>query len=77
VTLTSGATVTLKKGDVIQIANVFPVNPQNRQVYGTRPRYFVVQSDLTITGASTGSLTVAPAIITAGQFQNVSISTPL
>jgi hypothetical protein len=34
--LTFGATVTLKKGDVIQIANVFPVNPQNRQVYGTK-----------------------------------------
>jgi hypothetical protein len=34
--LTFGATVTLKKGDIIQIANVFPVNPQNRQVYGNR-----------------------------------------
>lgn len=74
-TLTAGATVTLKKGDIIQIANVMPVNPQNRQVYGTKARYFVVQSDLTITGSSTGSLTVAPAIITGGQFQNVSITT--
>lgn len=74
VTLTFGATVTLKKGDVIQIANVFPVNPQNRQVYGTKARYFVVQSDFSGTGSSTGSLTVAPAIITAGQFQNVSIT---
>jgi hypothetical protein len=37
--LTFGATVTLKKGDIISIANVFPVNPQNRQVYGTKPRY--------------------------------------
>ena len=73
-TLTAGATVTIKKGDIIQIANVMPVNPQNRQIYGTKARYFVVQSDLTITGASTGSLTVAPAIITAGQFQNVSIT---
>lgn len=74
VTLTAGATVTLKKGDVISIANVYPVNPQSRQIYGTKTRTFVVQSDLTITGASTGSLTVAPAIITAGQFQNVSIT---
>jgi hypothetical protein len=73
-TLTAGATVTIKKGDIISIANVFPVNPQNRQIYGTQTRKFVVQSDLTITGASTGTLTVAPAIITAGQFQNVSIS---
>ena len=73
-TLTAGATVTLKKGDVLQIANVMPVNPQNRQVYGTKARYFTVQSDLTITGASTGQLTIAPAVITAGQFQNVSIT---
>ncbi len=73
-TLTVGATMTLKKGDIISIANVFPVNPQSRQIYGTRTRPFVVQSDLTITGSSTGTLTVAPAIITAGQFQNVSIS---
>lgn len=72
--LTHGATVTLKKGDVIQIANVMPVNPQNRQVYGSRARYFVVQSDFSGTGSSTGNLTVAPAIITAGQFQNVSIT---
>ena len=73
-TLTAGATVTLKKGDIISIANVLPVNPQSRQVYSQTPRQFVVQSDLTITGASTGSLTVAPAIITGGQFQNVSIT---
>lgn len=74
-TLTAGATVTLKKGDVIRIANVFPVNPQNRTVYGTSARPFTVQADLTITGASTGTLVLSPAVITAGQFQNVSITT--
>lgn len=73
-TLTAGATVTLKKGDIVNIANVYPVNPQNRQIYGTNTRPFVVQADLTITGSSTGSLQLAPAIITGGQFQNVSIS---
>lgn len=73
-TLTHSATVTLKKGDIISIANVFPVNPQNRQIYGTTTRKFVVQSDFSGTGSSTGSLTVAPAIITGGQFQNVSIT---
>ncbi len=66
--------MTLNKGDIISIANVFPVNPQNRQIYGTATRKFVVQSNLTITGSSTGTLVLAPAIITAGQFQNVSIS---
>ena len=74
-TLTFGATVTLKKGDIISIANVFPVNPQNRQIYGTKTRPFVVQADFSGTGSSTGSVTVAPAVITAGQFQNVSITT--
>ncbi len=73
-TLTAGATVTLNKGDVISIANVFPVNPQNRQRYGTATKQFVVQSDLTITGSSTGTLVLAPAIITGGQFQNCSIT---
>lgn len=73
-TLTASATITLKKGDVISIANVFPVNPQNRQVYGNKTRPFVVQADMTITGSSTGTVTVAPAVITAGQFQNVSVT---
>lgn len=74
-TLTFGATLTIKKGDILSIGNVFPVNPQNRQVYGTKTRPFVVQADFSGTGSSTGSITVAPAIITAGQFQNVSIPT--
>jgi len=73
-TLTAGATITLKKGDQIYLANVFPVNPQSRQIYGKTARPFVVQADMTITGSSTGTVTVAPAIITAGQFQNVSIT---
>ena len=75
ITLTHGATVTLTQGDIINIANVFPVNPQNRQRYGTATRPFVVQTTVTGTGSSTMSVTVAPAIITAGQFQNVTIPT--
>lgn len=67
-------TVNFHKGDVIQIANVMPVNPQNRQIYGTKARYFVVQADVTGSNGSTYTLTVAPAVITAGQFQNVSIT---
>jgi hypothetical protein len=70
-TLTNAGLLTLNKGDVISIANVYPVNPQNRQIYGNKTRTFVVQS--TVTGANL-SVTVAPAIITAGQFQNVSIT---
>ena len=73
VTLTQSATLTLNQGDVISFANVFPVNPQNRQVYGTKTRTFTVQSTVTGSGAGTMSVTVSPAIITSGQFQNVSV----
>jgi hypothetical protein len=52
---------------------VFAVNPQNRQSYG-KLRNFVVQST-TAVGTSATNVVVSPAIITGGQFQNVSIST--
>lgn len=70
ITLTNSATLTLNQGDVISIAGLFPVNPQNRQVYGSKTRTFVVQNTVTQTGGGTFSVTVVPAIITAGQFQN-------
>ena len=69
------ATAGLKQGDVIQIANVFAVNPQNRQAYGSNKlRNFVVQADVTVATSGTTSVIVSPAVITAGQFQNVTIS---
>ena len=69
------AVAPLKQGDVIQIANVFAVNPQNRQVYGSnRLRNFVVQADVTVATSGTTSVIVSPAVITAGQFQNVSVA---
>ena len=75
ITLTNSQTLTLQKGDTFTIANVFAVNPQNRAAYGSnRLRNFVVQTAVTGT-AGTISVTVAPAIITAGQFQNVTIPT--
>lgn len=73
ITLTNSQTLTLNKGDVITIANVLPVNPQSRQVYGTKAKNFVVQTTVTGT-AGTISVTVAPAIITGGQFQNCSVT---
>lgn len=74
ITLTQGATLTLNQGDVIQIAGVYAVNPQNRQAYGSNKlRNFVVTSTVTGTGSGTMSVTVSPAVITAGQFQNVTI----
>ena len=75
ITLTNSQTITLNQGDTIQIAGVFAVNPQNRQAYGSNKlRNFVVTS--TATGAAgTISVTVAPAIIYGGQFQNVTFGT--
>lgn len=72
--LTTTQTLTLQQGDVISFAGVQPVNPQSRQVYGgTINRTFVVQSAVTGT-AGNFNVTVAPALIYSGQFQNVSAS---
>jgi len=72
ITLTNSQTLTLQQGDVFTIANVYAVNPQNRQSYG-KLRNFVVTQAVTGT-AGTISVTVSPAIITAGQFQNVVVA---
>lgn len=75
ITLTATGTVALNAGDTFQIAGVYAVNPQNRQAYGSNKlRNFVVKAASTGTD-STMQVTVSPAVITAGQFQNVSIPT--
>ena len=64
----------LNVGDTFTIAGVYAVNPQNRQAYGSNKlRNFVVKSAATIASGSSATVTVSPAVITAGQFQNVSI----
>ena len=75
ITLIATGAVSLNAGDTFQIAGVYAVNPQNRQAYGTNKlRNFVVKT--AASGTSTSfSVTVSPAVITAGQFQNVSIPT--
>jgi hypothetical protein len=78
ITLTAAntGTLNLNAGDTIQIAGVFAVNPQNRQAYGTNKlRNFVVKAAASVASGSSVSVTVSPAVITAGQFQNVSIPT--
>ena len=68
------ANAPLNKGDTFTIAGVFAVNPQSRQPYGGNVlRSFVVTAPVTITGGGSASVTVSPAIITAGQFQNVTV----
>jgi hypothetical protein len=69
---TNSTTGILKKGDVITIAGVYAVNPVTK---ATLPflKQFVVTADCD-SGASTGpaALTIYPAIIASGAFQNVS-----
>ena len=70
ITITASGSFTPNVGDVVTIAGVYAVNPQNRQAYGSNKlRNFVVKS------LSGSTLTVSPAIISGGQFQNVSIPT--
>ena len=69
---TAGAS-TLNAGDVFQIPGVYAVNPQNRQSYG-KLRNFVVMSTTTVAATGTTSVVVSPAVITAGQFQNVAVT---
>ena len=70
--MAASAASTLNAGDVFTIPGVFAVNPQNRQSYG-KLRNFVVLSTTTV-GTGATSVQVSPAVITAGQFQNVSVT---
>ena len=75
ITMTATGTVSFNAGDTFTIAGVYAVNPQNRQAYGSNKlRNFVVKQAVSGTDG-TMSVVVSPAIITAGQFQNVSIPT--
>jgi len=74
VTAANTGTLNLNAGDTFTIAGVYAVNPQNRQAYGSNKlRNFVVKQSVSIASGSSGSVIVSPAVITAGQFQNVSI----
>jgi hypothetical protein len=69
------ATAGLKQGDIIQIAGIYAVNPQNRSAYGSgKLRNFVVTADVTVATSGTTSVVVSPAVITGGQFQNVVVT---
>ena len=74
ITAANTGNLVLNVGDTITIAGVYAVNPQNRQAYGSNKlRNFVVKTAATIASGSSGTVTVSPAVITAGQFQNVTI----
>jgi len=73
VQLVASSALTLNQGDVIQIAGVYGVNPQNRQSYGKLRNFVVMSTTAVATGGGT-AVTVSPAIITGGQFQNVVVT---
>ena len=68
----TGSTAVINVGDIIQFANVFPVNPQNRLQYGKTTRQFVVLPPggfaTPANGAASPGLTYAPATLAAGTF---------
>ena len=61
----------LNEGDIFTIANVFAVNPVTK---ATLPilRQFVVTATAASNGSGQSTLTISPAIITSGAFQNCS-----
>lgn len=66
----SGATVTVKAGDTITIADVYDVNPVTK-VALPHLKMFVVVEDKTASGSAITSLKVSPAIIPSGAQQTV------
>lgn len=61
----SGATVTVKAGDVFTIADVYDVNPVTKEAL-PHLKNFVVVSDKTASGSAITSLVISPAIIPSG-----------
>jgi hypothetical protein len=68
---TAAAANRVKTGDVFTITGVNAVNPWTRQSTGALQK-FVVVSDTSSDGAGNATITVSPALITSGVFQNVS-----
>ena len=61
---------TITRGSKISFAGVFAVNPQSRQSTGTLAQ-FTVTADA---ASSATSISISPAIVTSGAFQNVTAS---
>lgn len=66
------STAILKKGDIITLAGVNGLNPQNRASIGVRQ--FVVTADVSSDGTGNATIPVYPSIVTSGARQTVSAS---
>lgn len=73
ISINTTQTVSLNQGDTITFAGVNGVNPQNRQNYG-KLRSFVITQAVAGQTAGNFNITVQPALIFGGQFQNVTAS---
>lgn len=67
---TAAAAQRVAAGDVFTIANVFAVNPVTRQSTGQLMQ-FAVQANGSSDGSGNLTVSISPAIISAGPFQNV------
>lgn len=67
---TASAANRLKKGDVVQFATVFAVNPQTKQSTG-QLMDFVVTADVNSDVSGNATIPISPAIIASGGYQNV------
>lgn len=67
----AGASKTFKAGEKITIDGVYAVNPRNKATQ-TYLKQFTITADATSDGTGNVTLTISPAIITSGAYQNVS-----
>lgn len=65
------ANAVVQQGDVFTISGVFAVNPITKTALNFLQQ-FVIQTTVTATGGGLASVTIAPAIIASGPYQNVS-----
>lgn len=70
---TAAAGLRLRAGDVFTAAGCFSVNPVTRQSTGQLMQ-FVTISDTSSDASGNATISISPAIITAGPFQNVTAS---
>lgn len=71
VAVSVGTSYAFNKGDILTFAGVYDVNPESRLAYGYLKRFTLVSST---SGTTSGTLTISPAPIYGGAYQNVSAS---
>jgi hypothetical protein len=69
-TVTNGDT--FRKGDIISIAAVKPVNPETRRTYGSALKTFVITSENQTISGTSATISISPALYgPLSQYQNV------